>query len=81
MGDARSTVETVADILRDPEGALRRKSGELVLAFDRYVLTPTIDRSAERITPYAMKYFLPPYLLLLTVAGVGAYFAWKGSRA
>jgi len=76
----RETVQTIADVIANPERALQTRSAAIVAALDRHVVQPTVERVGSAMVPYVVKYVLPPFALLLTLTAVGAYYAHKAAK-
>jgi hypothetical protein len=80
---AANVSEITVQLLRNPEAFASTQAPRVVNALDTYIVSPLVDRAAERATPYFVKYVMPPLAVLYVLSGMAAFFSYKvleGSR-
>ena len=79
--DLTGAIDVAAQIVRDPHGVLKARGPAIVSAVDQHILDPTISSIAEGLTPYIIKYVVPPIAILYFMVGVSTYYSYKSYRA
>lgn len=76
-----TALTSVADIIRDPEAALRARGPAIVAAADKHVVGPLLKRVGQAAAPYMVKYVLPPLAILYVLTGISAYYSYQAAKS
>jgi hypothetical protein len=74
---ATNLTQIGAQVVANPDLFARSQAPRIVNALDEAVITPLVDRMAQRATPYFVRYVLPPIALLYVISGLAAFFSYK----
>lgn len=74
---AANLTQIGAQIITNPDNFARAQAPRAVNALDEAVITPLVDRVAERATPYFIRYVMPPLAVLYVLSGFAAFFSYK----
>lgn len=74
---AASLAQIGAQVLANPDQFARVQAPRVVNALDESVVTPLVDRAAQRAAPYFIKYAMPPLAVLYVLSGMAAFFSYK----
>lgn len=81
---AASLTQIGAQVISNPDLFTRTQAPRVVNALDESVVTPLVDRVAQRAAPYFIRYALPPIALLYVISGLAAFYSYevlKGQRS
>ena len=74
---AASLAQIGAQVISNPDLFTRNQAPRVVDALDQSVVTPLVDRVAQRATPYFIRYVMPPLAVLYVLSGMAAFFSYK----
>lgn len=77
IATAANLTEIAVQITRNPEAFSASQAPRIVNALDMHIVTPLVDRMAERATPYFVRYVMPPLAVLYVLSGMAAFFSYK----
>ena len=77
IATAANLSEIAVQITRNPEAFSATQAPRIVNALDAHIVTPLVDRAAERATPYFVRYVMPPLAVLYVLSGMAAFFSYK----
>jgi hypothetical protein len=80
---AASLAQIGAQVISNPDLFTRTQAPRVVNALDESVVTPLVDRVAQRAAPYFIRYVMPPLAVLYVLSGMAAFFSYevlKGQR-
>lgn len=77
---ATQLLDAAAQLTSNPDAYLRLKGPAIVAAADAYVVGPMAASAGRAAAPYMLKYVVPPLLILYTLSGLAAFFAYKAAR-
>jgi hypothetical protein len=66
-----------AQLVTNPDNFARTQAPRAVNVLDEAVITPLVDRVAQRATPYFVRYVMPPLAVLYVLSGMAAFFSYK----
>lgn len=74
---ASNLTQIGAALVTNPDAFARNQAPRAVNVLDESVITPLVDRMAERASPYFVKYVTPPLVVLYVLSGMAAFFSYK----
>lgn len=74
---AANLTQIGAALVTNPDAFARNQAPRAVNVLDEAVITPLVDRMAERATPYFVRYVMPPLAVLYVLSGMAAFFSYK----
>lgn len=74
---AANLTQIGAALVTNPDGFARTQAPRAVNVLDEAVITPLVDRVAQRATPYFVRYVMPPLAVLYVLSGMAAFFSYK----
>jgi hypothetical protein len=74
---AASLAQIGAQVISNPDQFSRTQAPRVVNVLDETVVTPLVDRVAQRATPYFIQYVMPPLAVLYLLSGMAAVFSYK----
>lgn len=74
---AANLTQIGAALVTNPDAFARNQAPRAVNVLDEAVITPLVDRVAERATPYFVRYVMPPLAVLYVLSGMAAFFSYK----
>lgn len=74
---AANLTQIGAALVTNPDGFARNQAPRAVNVLDEAVITPLVDRVAERAAPYFIRYVMPPLAVLYVLSGMAAFFSYK----
>lgn len=74
---AANLTQIGAALVTNPDQFARNQAPRAVNVLDEAVITPLVDRMAERATPYFVRYVMPPLAVLYVLSGMAAFFSYK----
>lgn len=77
IATAANVSEITVQLLRNPEMFASQQAPRIVNALDTYIVTPLVDRAADRATPYFVRYVMPPLAVLYVLSGLAAFYSYK----
>jgi len=83
IATAANLSEIAVQITRNPEAFSASQAPRIVNALDAHIVTPLVDRIAERAAPYFIRYVMPPLAVLYVLSGLAAFYSYeslKGQR-
>lgn len=78
---AANLTQIGAQVVSNPDLFARSQAPRIVNALDEAVVTPLVDRMAQRATPYFVRYVLPPIALLYVISGLAAFYSYESLKA
>jgi len=84
LGSTEQDIATIATVtagmFSNPDRTLARYGPPIVAAADKHIVTPIAEKMPEILTPYLIKYVLPPVAVLYVLSGVSAYYSYKSVK-
>lgn len=77
IATAANVSEITVQLLRNPDAFAATQAPRIVNALDAHIVTPLVDRVAQRATPYFIRYVMPPLAVLYVLSGMAAFFSYK----
>lgn len=74
---AANLTQIGAAVVSNPDLFARSQAPRIVNILDETVITPLVDRVAQRATPYFVRYVMPPLAVLYVLSGMAAFFSYK----
>jgi len=74
---AANLTQIGAALVTDPNRFAVQQAPHAVNVLDEAVITPLVDRVAERAAPYFIRYVMPPLAVLYVLSGMAAFFSYK----
>lgn len=74
---AANLTQIGAALVTNPDAFARNQAPRAVNVLDEAVITPLVDRVAERAAPYFVQYVMPPLAVLYVLSGMAAFFSYK----
>lgn len=74
---ASNLTQIGAALVTDPNRFATQQAPRAVNVLDEAVITPLVDRVAQRATPYFVRYVMPPLAVLYVLSGLAAFFSYK----
>jgi hypothetical protein len=74
---AANLTQIGAQLVTNPDNFARTQAPRAVNVLDEAVITPLVDRVAQRATPYFVRYVMPPLAVLYVLSGMAAFFSYK----
>lgn len=74
---AANLTQIGAALITNPDVFARQQAPRAVNVLDEAVITPLVDRVAQRATPYFVRYVMPPLAVLYVLSGMAAFFSYK----
>jgi hypothetical protein len=74
---AANLTQIGAALVTNPDNFARQQAPRAVNVLDEAVVTPLVDRVAQRATPYFVRYVIPPLVVLYILSGMAAFFSYK----
>ena len=75
--DVASGASLIAGLLTNPEATLRVQGPRIVTALDSYIVGPVVQSAVERSTPYLVRYFGPPLIMMYVMTAVSTWFSFE----
>jgi len=74
---AASLAQIGAQVIANPNVFAQQQAPRVVNVLDETIVTPLVDRMAQRATPYFIQYVMPPLAVLYVLSGMAAFFSYK----